>query len=128
MDNGIGARRRWRRRAGAVICLGVATIAAVAAPALAHPVFSNDPPGFPNPQGSAANPYPTGSRPTVNMFLPFEQEGVVFNGAENTTVDVKVTIPAGWTSPACGAASTGAARRSAPRRPPPTAHSSSPSR
>jgi hypothetical protein len=40
------------------------------------------------------------------MFLPFEQEGVVFNGAENTTVSVQVTIPAGWSSPACGAAST----------------------
>lgn len=26
---------------------------------------------------------------------------VVFNGAENTTIDVKVTVPIGWTSAAC---------------------------
>jgi hypothetical protein len=103
--------RRWWRRAITVIGLGGATILAVAAPALGHPVFSNDPPGFPNPSGGtgAANqtpPYAPGSRPTLNMFLPFEQDGVIFKGAENTTVDVQVTIPAGWINPACGAAST----------------------
>lgn len=105
-----GARRCWWRRAITVIGL-VAAVVSFAVPALAHPVFSNDPPGFPNPDGGtgAANqtpPYAAGSRPTLKMFLPFEQEGVVFNGAENTTVDVQVTVPAGWTSPACGAAST----------------------
>jgi hypothetical protein len=105
-----GAYRRWWRRVITVIGL-VGAVVFFAAPALAHPVFSNDPPGFPNPDGGtgAANqtpPYAAGSRPTLKMFLPFEQEGVVFNGAENTTVDVQVTVPAGWISPACGAAST----------------------
>ncbi|MGH3767543.1 MAG: hypothetical protein ACRDTX_20745 [Pseudonocardiaceae bacterium] len=103
LNNAAGARWRWRRRVVTVFGLGVATVVALAIPALAHPVFSNDAPGFPNPQGSTANPYPLGSRPTMNMFLPFEQDGVVFNGADNTTVDVKVTVPAGWTNPACGA-------------------------
>ncbi len=111
MNNDTGPQRRWLRRAVTAIGLGVATVVAFAAPALAHPVFSNDPPGFPNANGGtgAANqtpPYAAGSRPTLNMFLPFEQDGVIFNGAENTTVDVQVTIPAGWTNPACGAAST----------------------
>ncbi len=95
-----------RRRATTVLGLAAAMVVAVAAPTLGHPVFSNDAPGFPNPQGSTTTPYPAGSRPTVNMYLPFEQEGVMFNGAENTTVDVKVTVPTGWTDPACGAAST----------------------
>ncbi|MGH3821355.1 MAG: hypothetical protein ACRDRA_00690, partial [Pseudonocardiaceae bacterium] len=106
MTNGTEPHRRWRRRAIAVIGLGVAAVVAVATPALGHPVFSNDAPGFPNLQGSVPKPYPAGSRPTLNMFVAFEQEGVIFNGAENTTVDVKVTVPAGWTSPACGAVST----------------------
>jgi hypothetical protein len=106
MNNATGVHRRWRRRAVTVIGLGVTAALAVAVPALAHPVFSNDGPGFPNPQGSTTTPYPAGSRPTLNMFLPFEQEGVVFNGAVNTTVDVKVTVPDGWTGPACGVAST----------------------
>jgi hypothetical protein len=106
LNNATGVYRRWRRRAITVIGLGVTMAVAVAAPAFGHPVFSNNAPGFPNPQGSATSPYPAGSHPTLNMFLPFEQDGVVFNGAENTTVDVQVTIPAGWTSPACGAAST----------------------
>ncbi|MGH3771574.1 MAG: hypothetical protein ACRDRW_09295 [Pseudonocardiaceae bacterium] len=106
MNNDAGAHRSWRRRAMTMIGLEVATVVALAAPALAHPVFSNDAPGFPNPQGSTANPYPVGSRPTMNMFLPFEQEGVIVNGAANTTVDVQVTVPAGWASPACGAVRT----------------------
>jgi hypothetical protein len=94
-----------------VICLVVATVMALAAPAWAHPVFSNDGPGFPNPMGGTGGPgqtapYPAGSRPTLNMFLPFEQDGVVFHDAENTTVDVQLTLPPAWTSPACGPART----------------------
>ncbi|MGH3821977.1 MAG: hypothetical protein ACRDRA_03925 [Pseudonocardiaceae bacterium] len=116
MSKDTGAHRRWRRRAVTVIGLGVATVAALAVPALAHPVFSNNGPGFPNPYGGTGAagqtpPYAAGSRPTLNMFLPFEQEGVIFNGAENTTTDVKVTVPVGWTSPACGAVSISVGNR-----------------
>ncbi|HEV7451881.1 MAG TPA: hypothetical protein VGO16_10930 [Pseudonocardiaceae bacterium] len=111
MNDDTGSHRRWWRRAVTAIGLGVATVVVFAPPALGHPVFSNDGPGFPNPNGgtgasSQTPPYPAGSRPTLNMFLPFEQDGVIFKGAENTTVTVQVTIPVGWTSPACGAAST----------------------
>ncbi len=104
---------RWTywRRVVIVIGLAVATVVALTAPAFAHPVFSNDGPGFPNPMGGNGGPgqtppYPAGSRPTLNMHLPFEQDGVVFNGAENTTVDVRVTIPTAWANPACGAVRT----------------------
>jgi hypothetical protein len=94
-----------------VIGLAVATAMVFAVPAWAHPVFSNDEPGFPNPMGGTGKPgqtppYPAGARPTLNMFLPFEQDGVVFHGAENTTVDVRVTLPAAWANPACGPART----------------------
>jgi hypothetical protein len=108
MNNDAGTH--WRR-AVTVIGLVFATVVALALPAFAHPVFSNDAPGFPNPfggtgAGGQTPPYAAGSRPTLNMFLPFEQEGVIFNGAENTTVDVQVSLPSDWTNPACGAAST----------------------
>ena len=112
MNNAAGARGSfWRGRALTVIGLAVAAIVALAAPAFAHPVFSNDEPGFPNPMGGTGGPgqtppYPAGSRPTLNMFLPFEQDGVVYKGAENTTVDVRVTLPTAWRSPACGPART----------------------
>jgi hypothetical protein len=104
------AEAHWRRTV-TVIGLVFATVVALAGPAFAHPVFSNDAPGFPNPFGGTGAsgqtpPYAAGSRPTLNMFLPFEQEGVIFNGAENTTVDVQVILPGGWTNPACGAVST----------------------
>jgi hypothetical protein len=94
-----------------VIGLTVATVMVLAVPAWAHPVFSNDEPGFPNPMGGTGGPgqtppYPAGTRPTLNMFLPFEQDGVVFHSAENTTVDVRVTIPPTWANPACGPART----------------------
>lgn len=94
-----------------VIGLAVATVIILAVPAWAHPVFSNDEPGFPNPMGGTGGPgqtppYPAGARPTLNMFLPFEQDGVVFHGAENTTVDVRVTVPAAWANPVCGPART----------------------
>jgi hypothetical protein len=106
MNNRTRDYRRWRRRAVTVVGLAATTVAAVAVPVLAHPIFSNNPPGFPNPQGSTTTPYSAGSSPTLNMFLPFEQQGITFHGADNTTVDTQVPIPAGWTSPVCGAAST----------------------
>jgi hypothetical protein len=111
MNDGTGVRRRWWRRASTVLILVISAAVAAAVPALAHPVFSNDPPGFPNPQGSTASPYAAGSRPTLNLVVPFEQDGVIFNGAVNTTVDIKVTVPGGWSNPACGAASTAAVNR-----------------
>ncbi|MGH3871095.1 MAG: hypothetical protein ACRDSR_06185 [Pseudonocardiaceae bacterium] len=111
MDSEPGLDRRWWRRAGTVIGLGVTTALVAAAPAFGHPVFSNDAPGFPNPQGSTTSPYPAGSRPTLNMYLPFEQDGVIVNGALNTTIDVKITIPNTWTNPACGNASTSIGNR-----------------
>jgi hypothetical protein len=111
MSNPTGVHRRWRRRALTVIGLAVTTTLAVAIPALAHPTFSNNGPGFPNPTGGTGGPgqtppYPAGSTPTLNMFLPFEQDGVIFNGAVNTTVDVTVTLPVDFTNPTCAAAST----------------------
>ena len=111
MNNDIGVNRRRRWRAITVIGLAVATVVAVAAPALAHPSFPNVGPGFANPSGGTGvgtqtPPYAPGSRPTLNLRMPFERDGVIFQGAVNTTVDVTVTVPAGWTDPACGAAST----------------------
>ena len=112
MNTDAGAHRC--RNVVTVIGLALATVVVLAAPAFAHPVFPNNEPGFPNPMGGTGGPgqtppYPAGSRPTLNMFLPFEQDGVVFNGAENTTVDVRVSLPTAWTNPACGPARTAAA-------------------
>ncbi len=103
--------RRWRRRAVTVIGLGIATVAAVAAPAFAHPSFPNGGPGFPNPNGgngAGTQPpaYTPGSTNALNLRVPFERDGVVFHGAVDTTVSIKATVPAGWTNPVCGAAST----------------------
>ncbi|MGH3767541.1 MAG: hypothetical protein ACRDTX_20735 [Pseudonocardiaceae bacterium] len=111
MNNETRVHRRWRRRASTVIGLGAAMVAAVAVPAFAHPSFPNGGPGFPNPNGgtgagTATPPYAPGSINTLNLRVPFERDGVIFNGALNTTVDIKAIVPAGWTSPTCGAAST----------------------
>ncbi|MGH3767540.1 MAG: hypothetical protein ACRDTX_20730 [Pseudonocardiaceae bacterium] len=107
------AKRRWRRRAGTVIGLGVTPIVAFTAVALAHPVFSNNPPGFPNPLGSTGTPYTPGSTPTMNMFLPYEQGDTIFpdpGGAANTTIDVKVTIPPPGPPPSAGPRATRSGR------------------
>jgi hypothetical protein len=111
MSNPTGVHRHWPRRALTVIGLAVTTTLAGAIPALAHPTFSNNGPGFPNPTGGTGGPgqtppYPAGSTPTLNMFLPFEQDGVIVNGAVNTTVDVTVTLPVDFTNPTCGTANT----------------------
>jgi Tol biopolymer transport system component len=110
MNNDTLVHRRGRR-ALAVIGLGLATLVALATPALAHPSFPNVGPGFANPNGGTGAgtqtpPYAPGSTNTLNLRVPFERDGVIFNGALNTTIDIKATIPAGWTNPACGAAST----------------------
>ncbi|MGH3771572.1 MAG: hypothetical protein ACRDRW_09285 [Pseudonocardiaceae bacterium] len=112
MNKATQSQRRWRRRAITVIGLGIATAAAVAVPALAHPSFPSGGPGFaPNPAGGTGAgtqppPYAPGSTNTLNLRVPFERDGVVFHGAVNTTVDIKAIVPSGWTAPACGAAST----------------------
>ncbi|HEV7451875.1 MAG TPA: hypothetical protein VGO16_10900 [Pseudonocardiaceae bacterium] len=111
MNNDTRAYRRWRRRAITVIGLGIAMVTAVAVPALAHPSFPNGGPGFPNPNGGTGAgtqtpPYAPGSSPTLNLRVPFERDGVIFNGAVNTTVDIKATVPNGWTNPVCGTANT----------------------
>jgi Tol biopolymer transport system component len=111
VNNGTQAHRR-RRRTITVIGLGIATVVAFATPALAHPSFPSGGPGFaPNPQGGTGAgtqppPYAPGSTNTLNLRVPFERDGVIVNGAADTTVDLKVTVPRGWTNPACGAAST----------------------
>ncbi len=81
-------------------------------PASAHASFpSSATAGFaPNTSGGsggagAAPPYVPGSHVTIALRVPFEQT-VAFNGSDDTTVDVKAIVPAGWTSPSCGAAKT----------------------
>jgi hypothetical protein len=65
--------------------------------------------GFqPNPSGGtglpgATPPYVPGSTVTIALRVPFEQT-VQFNGSDDTTVDIKATVPAGWTNATCGAA------------------------
>jgi hypothetical protein len=48
-------------------------------------------------------PYPAGTTQTVYTRVPFEQTEP-HNGSDDTTVDVSVVVPDGWTSPTCGAA------------------------
>lgn len=92
------AARRRRRRGAALMAAAAAACLAAAVPAFAHASF----PGATNPTGTAASPYPAGTQQTIKMNVPFEQDGVDFEGAANTTVDVKVTAPTGWTKAACG--------------------------
>jgi Tol biopolymer transport system component len=110
VNNGTPAHQR-RRRAITVMGLGIATVVALATPALAHPSFPNNGPGFPNPNGGTGAgtqtpPYAPGSTNTLNLRVPFERDGVIVNGAPDTTVDIKATVPRGWTNPICGPAST----------------------
>ncbi|MGH3752225.1 MAG: hypothetical protein ACRDRP_05925 [Pseudonocardiaceae bacterium] len=110
MNNDTGASRR-RCRTTTVIGLGIAMIGALAVPALAHPSFPASGPVFANPTGGTGvgtqtPPYASGSTNTLNLRVPFERDGVIFNGAVNTTVDIKATVPNGWTNPVCGTAKT----------------------
>lgn len=100
----------WRQRTVVAIGVVAATVVAAAVPALAHASFPSSAAfGFaPNTAGGtgavgAAPPYAAGSTPTVYLRAPFEQTEP-FNGSDDTTVDLKVVVPAGWTSPTCGAA------------------------
>lgn len=112
MSNDTGDRWRRRRRAITVIGIGVATVAALATPAFAHPSFPNAGPGFANPTGGVGAgtqgpPYAPGSRPTLNLRESAHVDpNTLVNGAPNNVVDVKLLLPTTWTNPACGAAST----------------------
>lgn len=101
--------RRWGWRAvltgGCAITAGLA----LALPAFGHASFASAS-GFgfqPNTRGgtggSTALPYDNGTTPTLYARVPYEQ-GDLFTG--DTTVDVKVVVPDGWTNPACGDAMT----------------------
>ncbi len=106
-----GPVRRARARRIAVFAGATATlVTATALPAFAHASFpSSSAFGFaPNTQGGtgavgAAPPYPAGTTQTVYLRAPFEQTEP-HNGADDTTVDVRAIVPAGWTNPMCGPA------------------------
>ncbi|MGH3849174.1 MAG: hypothetical protein ACRDRT_05645, partial [Pseudonocardiaceae bacterium] len=103
LDRSTGKRRK---AAGVVFAL----VLGAAAPALAHASFPGSPTfGFmPNTEGGtgatgSTPPYPPNVTRTLYARVPGERADP-FNGAPNSTIDVKVTIPAGWTNAACGAA------------------------
>lgn len=82
------------------LALAAALPLAVPATASAHASF----PTASNAAGTAASPYPAGSTQTIKMAVPFEQEGVQHNGADNTTTSVVITVPTGWSGAGCGEA------------------------
>lgn len=100
--------RRWGRRTAVGGGLALAGLAATIIPAWGHTSFpSSTAFGFaPNTTGGiggdAAPPYAANTAVTVFMRAPVEQDQP-FNGADDTNVDVKAVVPAGWTSPGCGA-------------------------
>ena len=104
-----GATRRWGRRTVVGGGLALAGLAATIIPAWGHTTFPSAPTfGFaPNVTGGlggeAAPPYAANTAVTVYMRAPVEQE-LPFNNADDTNVDIKAIVPAGWTSPVCGAA------------------------
>lgn len=112
MSYDTGGRWRQRRRAITVIGIGTVTVAALAAPAFAHPSFNNVGPGFANPSGGTGvgtqtPPYSPGSRPTLNLNSAEHVDiNTPFNGAPNTVVDEKILLPAAWTNPECVGAFT----------------------
>ena len=95
-----GTPRRPRATALALLAGAGALVLGSAGPALAHSSF----PSATNPTGSSASPYPAGSQQSLKMAVPFEQDGVMVNGADNTTVNVVITAPTGWTGAGCGEA------------------------
>lgn len=100
-----------RRRHGRVAVGATAGAAGIlflaAAPAWGHSAFPSESGfgGAPNPKGSTSAPYAGASVQTLSLFAEFEQTDP-FNGADDTTVDLKVVVPNGWTNPTCGAAKT----------------------
>ena len=101
---------RRARRGTAAVGLLLAGLVAEALPAGAHASIPTAPAfGFaPNPAGGTGalgttSPYVPGAFTSITLRAPFEQT-VPFNGSDDTTVDVRVTVPAGWTDPQCGPA------------------------
>jgi hypothetical protein len=96
-----------------VAALGAgASLMGSALPASAHASFASSAAlGFaPNTAGGtgapgAAPPYVPGSYVSIALRVPFEQT-VQFQGSDDTTIDIKAIVPAGWTNPSCGAAKT----------------------
>lgn len=104
--------RRWGRRSVTITGLALAGIVCSALPALAHASFPASA-GFgfaPNTMGGtgvdgATPPYPANSTQTVFARVAFEKaDEPLENDDDDTTNDVKVVVPAGWTNPVCGPA------------------------
>lgn len=102
--------RRFARptRIAAAAGATATAVLATALPASAHPSFASSPTVnfLPNALGGTgvsgtAPPYRAGSSPTVVLRLP-DEDTATFNGKDNNTVQATVTIPSGWTNPACG--------------------------
>ena len=102
-------------RAAAVLAIATATVALTALPAAAHAgfkaysAFNN----LPNPSGGSnagsgdqsTAPYAAGSVVSLAMRSAVEVPGgSSWDPALYSNVDVKVTVPAGWTNPTCGSA------------------------
>lgn len=110
MDGLAGTRRRRGARGAVVAGVAVAGLVGTALPAFGHASIPGSAAfGFaPNTSGGtgatgASPPYVPGSTQKVFLRAPFEQT-VPFNGSDDTTVDLKITVPAGFTSPVCGTA------------------------
>jgi hypothetical protein len=104
--------KRWMGLLGAtaVVVVGVAALAPESASAHASFPSSAALAFAPNTAGgtgaaNASPPYVPGSYVSITLRVPFEQT-VAFNGSDDTTVDVKAIVPAGWTNPSCGGAKT----------------------
>ena len=103
-------RRRAILRASTLAAVVIATLLSSQPSASAHPSIPAAPTsGFaPNIAGGSGAlgttpPYAPNAFTTIYLRVPFEQT-VPFNGSPDTTVDVRVVVPAGWTNPMCGPA------------------------
>lgn len=109
-SNGVAGTSTGTRLSAAGLVVGL--VMAAAGPAFAHSSFpSASTFSFkPNTEGGtgvtgSTPPYPPNV--TRTLYVRVEQEQAEpFNGAADTTVDFKMTVPAGWTSAACGSAKT----------------------
>ena len=103
-----------RKRRGP-LAIGLAVVACAALVGPATPAFAHA--GFPESAvfGFAPNisggtgingtspPYVPGTTQTLFLQAQNEQSDQ-FNGSDNTTVDMQITVPAGFSSPVCGEA------------------------
>src|SRR5262245_35542525 len=100
----------WGRK-GAVAGVAFIGVLASAGPAFGHAsIPSSAAFGFqPNPTGGTgapgtSPPYKANTNVLIWVRAPDENEEPLPNGNPDVTVDVKVIVPAGWTSPTCGQA------------------------